>query len=336
MRLRNLGEFGAIARIGEICSKPGREVIAGIGDDAAAYRPREGRIQAVAADMMVEGVHFDLRWTSWHALGRKSLAVNLSDIAAMGCRPQYCLVSIALRRDARAEDFENFYRGLESMAAPHGVRVIGGDTCATDGPAVVSVTIIGEGARIIRRSGARAGDDIYVTGSLGGSAGGLEVLRSGRMGGSGGEGFAEYCRALAGKHTDPEPRVLAGRLLGESGTVHSMIDISDGLSSDLDHILQESGVGAVVREDAIPMAGGLVALFGKRKARSFALDGGEDYELLFTAAPRDRAKVDAVMREAGLGFTLVGNITSGPGAYIETADGEKRELRPKGYAHFAR
>jgi thiamine-monophosphate kinase len=156
------------------------------------------------------------------------------------------------------------------------------------------------------------------------------------MGGSGGEGFAEHCRALAGKHIDPEPRVLAGRLLGESGTVHSMIDISDGLSSDLGHILRESGVGAVVREVDIPTAEGLVALFGKRKARSFALDGGEDYELLFTAAPRDRAKVDAAMHEAGLGFALVGSVTSGLGAYIETAGGKKRELKPKGYAHFAR
>jgi len=326
MRVSRIGEFGAIERAAGICKRHGREVAVGIGDDAAAYTAHKDGLQLVTTDMLVEGVHFDLSYTGFRDLGHKALAANLSDIAAMGGRPRYYLISLALPEDFRVEDIEELYRGMEAMASTHGVRAIGGDTCSSVGPVVINITAIGETAskKAVTRAGARPGDDIYVTGTLGDSAGGLELLKAGVSG-------PEY---LISRHLTPTPRVKAGILLAGAGLATSMIDISDGLSSDMGHILALSGVGAVIHKENIPVSDELLSEFGKSRALKFALHGGEDYELLFTARPRARKTIMGLERRARTSFTLIGSVTEGGGALIESAGGKRAVLPPKGYEHF--
>jgi len=328
MKLSRAGEFGAIERIKGICRSPGREVRVGIGDDAAAFSATEGVLTLVTADMLVEGIHFDLSFAGFRELGWKALAVNISDIAAMGGRPRYYIVSLALRPDIRVEDVETLYEGMEAMAECFGVYAIGGDTCRTDGPMVISITVIGDtvSAKPVTRSGARPGDDIYVTGTLGGSAGGLELLKSGV---AGGEGSPE--QALVFRHLLPVPRVGEGVALAEAGLATAMIDISDGLSSDLGHILEQSGVGAEIQECSIPVSDELPDVLGKKKALNLALHGGEDYELLFTARKKNRKAVEGL---GGGGFTRIGSITRGGEACLVTGKGTRRSLARKGYEHF--
>ncbi|MBI5189493.1 MAG: thiamine-phosphate kinase [Nitrospirae bacterium] len=363
MKLSRLGEFGTIARIAARSRGPGEEVTVGIGDDAAAYMPGPGMSSLVAADMMVEGVHFDLGWTGYRELGRKALAVNLSDIAAMGGRPLYYLVSLGLPADMDSAGLDELYRGMEESAAPHGVRLIGGDTCSS-AILVISVTIIGEAVpgKMITRTGACPGDDIYVTGTLGDSAGGLEILKAGARGeglgaselpgvnvGAGlrarpSENIGAGMAYLINRHIDPSPRVEAGMLLARSGLVTAMIDVSDGLSSDLGHILgigkmeRASGgkLGAVIYDKVIPLSGELVGVYGRGKAVRLALHGGEDYELLFTARPGGGDALAGLQDMAGIAINKIGSVADGGGLLLETAGGKRRALRPRGYEHFAR
>ncbi len=336
MRLKGLGEFGAIARIKSLCREPGRGVRVGIGDDAAAIKPGPG-LMLVSADMMVEGVHFEPGLASWSELGYKALASNMSDIAAMGGRPRYYLVSAAFTGGEDARCLEELYAGLEQAAGPYGVRLIGGDTTSTPGPRVVSVTILGEAGPEgpVLRSGARPGDDVYVTGTLGDSAAGLELLKAGGRGrGTGVRGRRADEEYLIYRHIMPSARVEAGMLL--AGLATSMIDVSDGLSSDLGHIMQASSVGARVHSDRLPVSGELLRYAGAKRARSFALHGGEDYELLFTAGSRSRKKIAAIGETLGAGISIIGKITKEKGAYLVSGKGALKELRAGGYEHFRR
>jgi len=347
MKIKRLGEFGAIGRIAGLCRPPGREVRAGIGDDTAAFSHGPGLVLA-GADMMVEGVHFDLEYTAWRDVGYRALASNMSDIAAMGGRPRYYMVSVALRGEEDESALMELYTGFEEAAGPHGMRLIGGDTTGTPGPRVVSVTILGDAGPkgVIRRGGARPGDMVFVTGTLGDSAAGLRLLKSGDLGRRPGAGKrsakgAGGCTAgdmqhLVSRHLRPTARVKAGLGLGASGLVSSMIDISDGFSSDLGHILAESGVGARIEEDGIPVSGHLARCFGTRGALGFALDGGEDYELIFTARPRAAKRLAEICERAGAVIGITGVITKERGAYLVTGKGSLRELRPGGYEHFRR
>lgn len=340
--LSAVGEFGAISHISSICGSPGRGVV-GIGDDAAIFTASPGVSTLVTTDMLIEGVHFDLSYTGFEELGYKSAAVNLSDIAAMGGRPRFYLVSAVLRPQMRLKELEGLYMGFESACGPFGVRLIGGDTTSSSGsssgshtggsvgPMVISVTIIGEAppGRAVKRSGARAGDDIYVTGSLGDSSCGLDILKA-----RGIEGLNKDEARLAARHLKPSARIKAGRLLGEGRMASSMIDISDGLSSDLGHILAQSGVGAVVYQDRLPISDNLINTAGNKKAVRYALHGGEDYELLFTARPSRKKKIAALQEEAGVNFTAIGKITAEDGAELVDEKGQARALRPSGYEHF--
>ena len=328
--LSGIGEFGSIDHIKSMCGSPGRGVV-GIGDDAAVFTASPGMATLVTTDMLVEGVHFDLSYTGFEELGYKSAAVNLSDIAAMGGRPRFYLVSAELRPQMRIEELEGFYRGLESACRPFGVRLIGGDMTSSSGTVVISVTVIGEASpgRAVKRTGARAGDDIYVTGSLGDSACGLDILKS-----RGIEGLNMDEARLAGRHLKPSPRIKAGRLLGEGRLASAMIDISDGLSSDLGHILEQSGVGAVVYKNRLPISGDLMNVAGIKKAVHYALHGGEDYELLFTVRPSCRKKIAALQEKAGVSFTAIGKIKKEGGAELVGEKGQARALRPSGYEHF--
>jgi thiamine-monophosphate kinase len=330
MKLSSLGEFGLIRKIQKLSSRSSPLAVIGIGDDAAALRISPASLLLATTDMLVEGVHFNLSTTDLYSLGWKSAAVNLSDIAAMGGVPRFCLTSLSIPSSLPAEQLLDFYRGFNALARTHHAVLVGGDTCASRHGLIISVTILGETSRtrLITRSGAKPGDRIFVTGTLGDSAAGLEMLESGVRGqGSG-------VRKLIRKHLRPEPRIEWGKRIAAARCASAMIDISDGLSSDLGHIGEQSKAGALVQSGAIPLSAAL------RKAKEqlshsplqYALSGGEDYELLFTVPP-SRMKRFASLK---IPATEIGMITGGRKIIIIDDDGKKRPLKPTGYDHFKR
>jgi thiamine-monophosphate kinase len=338
MKLSSIGEFGAIAKIARGAARkaagetggPGDFLATGIGDDAAVFRVKAGHECLVSTDLLIEGVHFDLSYTGPKDLGFKALAANLSDIAAMGGEPLLYFVSIAAPGEMDFRDFKRIFAGMEEAAGR--ARLAGGDTCNTPGPLFISVSVIGqvEKGRAVKRSGARPGDGIWVTGTLGDSAAGLEILKAGAA-----RRHPSIEKYLISRHLRPEARVEAGRLLGKSGIASSMIDISDGLSSDLRHITKASGAGAVIFEEKLPISRELAAYAGRERALKLSLSGGEDYELLFTArgSGRERA-LSALGERAGVTFTKIGEVLKGDRAYLELEDGIRKALKPEGYEHF--
>jgi thiamine-monophosphate kinase len=346
MRLSDLGEFGLIRAIQKLPSKRSPDTIIGIGDDAAVLKPGPATLLLATTDMLIEGVHFDLSWTDLYSLGWKSAAINLSDIAAMGGVPRFCLTSLALPTRIPVEAVLDFYRGFNTLLRVHKAIIVGGDTCSSKGGFVISVTALGEAKKrtIISRSGAKRGDRIFVTGTLGDSGAGLELLKSGvRSQGSGvrgGKGKSAIrnpqsaMRTLIERHLRPVPRVEWGRRIALSGCASSMIDVSDGLSSDLFHLCEESGAGAVLRSDAIPLSESLSKSAGHlhKPPLHYALSGGEDYELLFTV-PLARMKTLEMLR---IPVTEIGTITDGKAIYSVSNAGKKAALQPTGYDHFKR
>ncbi len=326
MKLREIGEFGLIGRISSRVSD-GVGVRIGIGDDAAAAEPTPGRWLLVTSDMLLEGVHFDLAYTDPFRLGRKSLAVNLSDVAAMGGEPRHFLLSLAVPPGVTVEFLDRFTEGMLELAREHGVTLIGGDTCRSLSGLVISVTLHGDQAPelVVRRSGARPGDRLFVTGTVGDSALGLELLRRGER-----QGWA------VDRHLDPTPRVRAGVVLARAGLCSAMIDVSDGLAADLGHILDCSGVGARVELDLLPLSP-----FFREHAplvsptpSILALTGGEDYELLFTVPPERSGEVAPLLAETGVAVTAIGEIIAGSGLAVVGPDGREAAVGRGGYNHF--
>ncbi|HEY0170343.1 MAG TPA: thiamine-phosphate kinase [Pyrinomonadaceae bacterium] len=329
-------------------------LIQGIGDDAAVFRQRAGFDTVITADMLVEGVDFRLGagWMSPRDLGHKALAVSLSDVAAMGARPRFCLMSVGVPRARWRGGFaDEFYRGVRALAARHGVRVIGGDTSSTPDAVVVDSIVLGDvrRGRALTRGGARPGDQIFVTGALGGAAAGLKILERTRVENrrpaqrqSASASSLSLTnvpmragRGLVGRQTRPLPRVEWGALLGERGLATALIDLSDGLSSDLAHVCRESGVGARVDASLLPVDPLLKASgVDEGEALGLALDGGEDFELLFTVGPRKVSRLPRAV--AGVPVTRVGEVTGERGKVRLVHDGRARLLRPDGFEHFAR
>ncbi len=317
MRLSGVGEFGLIKKLRDMCAGDSPGLIAGIGDDAAALKTGNKKI-LITSDMMIEGVHFDLSFTTFYQLGYKFLAVSISDIFAMGGRPGYFFASLGIPRSFKASDIEELYTGINEIAAESGVTVAGGDTCASGAGFVLSGTLTGEAKKVIRRSGARKGDGIFVTDTLGDSAMGLRLLR-------------KRCRRLRSfssssprlrlmkKHLMPRPRPA-----GNLPAITSMIDISDGLLADLSHICDESRVGAVIYRDKIPVSAELAATAKDLNIDpvELALKGGEDYALLFTAPP-----------DIKTGAFRIGEIT-GKRRFIIDEKGRKAVFKAEGYEHF--
>ncbi|MFH1596068.1 MAG: thiamine-phosphate kinase [Pseudomonadota bacterium] len=276
-------EAALIAALHERFGPAPPEVILGIGDDCAAISLDGSDYLLWTMDTLVEGVHFDLSYTPLEKLGWKALAVNLSDIAAMGGEPRYALLSLGWppRRD-RAGAL-TLADGLARAAREYGVAVIGGDTVASPGGLAVTLTLTGvvDAAQMLRRAGAQAGDLVYVTGTLGEAAAGLEILKRGV------EMDQELKEALIEAHLAPRPQLQAGRVLARQGLATALIDLSDGVATDLSHLCRASGVGARIRGAAVPISAGLAAaasLLG-RDPLQLALTGGEDYQLLFTCPP---------------------------------------------------
>ena len=307
----------------------------GIGDDCAVLEPAAGSLLLATTDLLIEDVHFRRRWAAPTDIGWKALAVNVSDIAAMGGRPRWGLIALACPDAVTVEEAEGFYAGVQALATEHDVVIVGGDTCASPGGWIVNVTLLGEAVRApLLRSTARAGDVIAVTGSLGRSAAGLALLEANPApAGVPGDARADVTAA----HLRPRPRTREGLWLGEAGGVTAMIDLSDGLATDLGHLCEESAVGARVDLARIPVDGSVreVARALGRDAVHWATGGGEDYELLLTCAPDALDRLaGGLARATGTALTAVGEMMpAADGIRYLDACGETVSIGP-GFEHF--
>ncbi len=307
------------------------EVVLGIGDDCAALDLGGADYLLWTMDTLVEGVHFDLAYFTLEQLGRRSLAVNLSDLAAMGGSPRYALLSLGWPPGRDITGALEVGQGLAQAAREFGVAVIGGDTIASPAGVIVTVSLLGTvpRAEMLRRTGARRGDRIYVTGPLGEAAAGLEILR---------RQLAvppDLKEALCQAHLSPRPQLAAGRLLARQGLATALIDLSDGVATDLFHICRASGVGARVEAALLPVSPGVrtVAEILKQDPLKLALTGGEDYQLLFTSAKPPEA-LEAAFSRAGLPPPLpLGEMVAGEAVILATSGGEQ-DISGAGYDHF--
>jgi thiamine-monophosphate kinase len=316
-----------------------QSLIAGIGDDAAVVRVTAGKETVITADLLVEDIDFRRTTNPPYLLGHKALAVSLSDIAAMGARPLWSLISIGLPDDVWQTNFgARLYDGLLDLASRYGVQLIGGDTSRTPENIVIDSIVAGECAdgMSVKRSGARAGDQIFVTGSLGAAAAGLRLIERGAH-------LAEQNLAdedsqkldhVLLRQLRPEPRVGWGVVLGEEQLATAMIDLSDGLSSDINHLCQASSVGARINSSLLPIDQRVIELCGRRALDplQLALHGGEDFELLFTVKPENVARLPR--RVDGVEIKRIGEVTSAPEG-IKISEGSRVwDLKPGGWKHF--
>jgi len=305
--MQGYNEFKLIKWIRER-TEPGQGVLVGIGDDAAHVEwPLESML--VSTDMLLENTHFTSS-AGWRMVGRKAMAVSLSDMAAMAAKPRFAVCSLALSETREPEDARRIYHGLQEIAADFGCQVIGGDFTSWAEPTAICTTIFGEptGGGPLKRGGAREGDRIVVTGELGGS--------------------------LSGSHLSFLPRVVEAIYLNMHYNINSCIDISDGFGADLGHILEESGVGAIVYSDTIPISKAAVKASAKssRTPLEHAMSDGEDFELILTM-PAEEARRLSEDGEFGTRVSIVGGITGG-GYVIQDSDGRIKKYKPEGYAHF--
>jgi thiamine-monophosphate kinase len=288
----------------------------------------------VTTDGLVEDVHFRRAWTSWHDVGHKALAVNLSDLAAMGATPRACLLTLALPPEMAVADVDDLIDGLIRLAAPSQAPLVGGNVTRSPGPVMVDVTAIGacHRRRLLRRSGGRPGEELHVTGALGAAAAALAIRQTGISS----DVLADEERRCLERLDRPEPRLRAGSIVARSRAATAAIDISDGLATAVAQLAAASGVGATLDAARIPVALGARTWTARTNADplALALSGGEDYELLFAVSPRRRGSFrSAVGRCAGEApMTRIGRLVAAPGVWLER-DGS-REALPQGYSHF--
>jgi len=324
MRLRSLRERELVAAIRRDFRRTGRGVRLGIGDDAAVISPgRAGLL--LTTDLLIEDVHFTTRIHPAFLLGRKSLNVNVSDIAAMGGRPRFALLGLALKPGLTGEWVDGFFSGLRAAAGEAGVTLIGGDISGSE-KICISVTLVGDAERSVRRSGARPGDLIFVSGRLGQAAAGLRLLKKGLK-----LGRNSPADPLIRAFLDPVPRVRLGRELARKKLASAMIDTSDGLSVDLLHICEESRCGADVDLQALPISPELRSFESEPEAG--ALHGGEDYQLLFAVPPRRLPEVLRLSKTHEL--SQIGRFRRGRGIFVVDGRGKRRPLESRGFEHLA-
>ena len=342
MKIARIGEFGLIERIKKKVEKHSptsqiRRIIAGIGDDAAVIEPYGEKLLVATTDTMVESVHFNTEDAGFEEIGYKAMVSSISDIIAMGGKPKYALISLALSKDSLIKDVDGLYEGILKCGKKFGVRIVGGDVVSSPRNAVVTLNLLGEveKGRVICRSGAKVGDGILVTGSFGDSAAGLEILK-GRWKIPGKSDYIRKCKKnLIKKHLLPQPRVREAEIISGKRLATAMIDSSDGLDLSVRFICQSSKVGAKIWLEKIPLSPCLKYLASQREGaiRSliFALYGGEDYELVFTVP---RGKVKKVLRDVPR-TTMIGEIV--PTRWrVRYLDKKSREvkLKGRGYEHF--
>jgi thiamine-monophosphate kinase len=316
-------EFSLIDRIRELTAQARDDVRLGIGDDAALVCVPAGQELAVAIDTLVEGVHFP-RETSAADIGWKSLAVNLSDLAAMGATPAWALLALTLP-NADSALIDGLASGFAQLAQPYRLALIGGDT--TRGMLTISVAVHGfvPPGKALTRAGAKVGDAVFVTGTLGDAAAGLQWLKQGAS-------IDAKATYLIERLNRPTPRVAAGLAL--RGQASACIDISDGLLADLAHICVASGVGAEIDASLLPRSSALFDLFDEHSSRDFALSGGDDYELCFAVPPQHVAAVQADLARLGCGATKIGRIVEGRGVNVRDAQGQPLQPEHRGWDHF--
>ena len=345
MKLSQLGEFGLIKNARDIFKSLNENIVVGIGDDCAAIKLRKGFLLIATTDALVEGIHFKLDYIQPYQLGIKSININLSDIAAMGGIPLHALLSIAVPPNISVNFMDDFFKGVKDGAKRFKVSIIGGNVSSSKNEFSINITVLGEVEEkyMPLRKGAKAGDKIFVTGYLGDSAAGLKILKKGK--GARGKGREK----LINKHLMPTPRLEEGRFLAVKKLATSMIDISDGLASDIRRICEESKVGANIFIKNIPISKelknftssqlktrGTHPADGSSKLKTsldFTIYGGEDYELLFTVKPENVRKLKSLWKNMKTPITMIGEITK-MGINLVNNDGKAIPLTKEGYNHF--
>ncbi|QTA85277.1 thiamine-phosphate kinase [Desulfonema magnum] len=333
MTLKDIGEFGFIEKISRGCFIRSQNILKAIGDDAAAFTTKADEVILITTDMLVERVHFLRNTTSGFNLGYKSLAVNLSDIAAMGGTAKEAFVSIAIPEACPLEYLEDLYRGIKSLAAEFDINILGGDTTGSKTDLIINISVVGAvpEKEILYRHTAQPGDIIFSTGCLGDSRAGLQLILNKTVADS------EELKALFNAHILPWPYLEEGRFLAHQGGVHAAIDVSDGLSSDLGHIIRESNAGARLYAEKIPVSKNLQKFCTRFDADplEYALGGGEDYMLLCTISPD---KADSVARDYlkkfGQPIYPIGEITDSGETELVFPDGRIKSVAPSGWNHF--
>ena len=335
--LANVGDIGEFELIKLLTAdiEPDAQMIVGIGDDCSVYELAKNRYVLATCDMLIEDVHFSRKTASPFFIGAKAIACSLSDIAAMGGRPLFALISIGLPAATPEEYVQDLYIGIRSACRDHGVALAGGDTVLSPDRLVIDVSMIGEspGGKFVLRSGAKAGDAIAITGFLGDSAAGLDLLQGGKT-----EPDTVRRSELVEAHLLPEPRTEQGQYLANDFKIHSMIDISDGLAGDLGHICEQSKLGARIWADKIPISETLAEFCRGARADplDYALSGGEDYELLFTLS---HSELERLTREWPEEFDIplfhIGEMDSAvDGILLLSEDGAERPLDAGSFEHF--
>ncbi len=330
----SIGEFGFIEKIRQSLKTKDKSILSGIGDDAAIFKPTPGNELVFTTDMLVEGRHFDWKYMTPWQLGAKTMAVNISDCAAMGAKPTVAVVSLGIPKNYPVANLETFYDGMKSMGESFGAHIVGGDTVGSD-QFVVNVALIGEveAGKALRRSGAKVGDALFVTGTLGDSAAGLYALKHPS------ENNPDAAAMLVKRHLAPTPRFTVGRVLSTKRLASAAIDISDGLSSEVHHLCDESKVGAEIHEEALPLSPSLITYCGTHGLNplDLVLGGGEDYELLFSVPLTHISQVvQKVPGETGTPLKAIGRLVpAAKGVTLITRKGERVPLKTKGFDHFS-
>ena len=326
-----IGERALIERIRTRISRPPAFVVVGIGDDAAVIEPERNRLEVLTTDCQVEDVHFDQTFVGAADIGHKALAVNLSDLAAMGAAPRVALLSLVLPPALPVSSVDALVESMAALAARARIAIVGGNIARSPGPLIVDVTVTGSvhPRCVLRRSGARAGDDLYVSGALGGAAAGLRMLlAAARPEPAEGRGKLDELATnpCVMRYRRPEARTRFGMMLGRNRAARACVDLSDGLADGVRQLGEASSLGAIIDADALPIEEGATLLD--------ALGGGEDYELLFAVAPRMRSRLKNAMRLAGgLAVTRIGRLTADRAMLLHRG-GSTEEL-PTGFEHFA-
>ena len=331
-----MGEFGLIERIQTQLSLPHKDIIKGIGDDASVTGIEKGKALLSTTDILIEGVHFDLRFTSAYDLGKKALAVNISDIAAMGGAPRFFLITLGIPPKLSVEFIDEFTSGIREVSDSCKTYIVGGDTSFSPEQFIINITVLGEAfsGDVIYRNNAHIEDQIFVTGNLGDSALGLKILRESSC-----AKVEETFKELIEKHLCPTPRVSEAALIAKNRIATAMIDISDGLISDLGHICNQSKVGAKIWIENLPLSDA----FQKYSMRftdnpmEMPLSGGEDYELLFTVNKRKMDVLKKIQPILQTRVTHIGEIVEQKnGITVLHRSGQRHSVKRKGFDHFSR
>jgi len=338
----DLSERELIARIQQRLPPAPPWLLVGIGDDAAIVEPERNRVEVLTVDAIVEGIHFDRAFVPADAIGHRALAVNLSDLAAMGATPRLALLSMALPATLAAADFDAIVTGFTALAAAHRLHVVGGNLTRSPGPLMIDVTVAGTVKRRqgLTRAGAKPGDDLYVSGTIGAAGAGLRLLRDrvSHQSQSSGPTTETDDSRLTQAYLTPEPRVRLGILLARNRAASACVDLSDGLADGVQRLAEASGVGVMLDASALPIEPAARAFFEAHGLDPVeeSLSAGDDYELLVAVRPRTRGRLSAAIRHGGTPLTRIGRCTEDRAVTLQRtgAAAATEAALPAGYTHF--